>query len=231
VRPPEAVADAASAARGRGVGQRYATATGEVVALDAVDVDVAPGHITVAAGPSGSGKSTLLRLVAGLDTPTSGRIWVGDDELTALSARARRRLRRERIAFVWQSPADNLLGYLTVREQLELAAGLRGVAPDDALEVLELLGLGDRLDDLPDHLSGGEQQRVALACAAVGSSALLVADEPTAQLDVGSTHTVLDALDALRARGTTVLLSSHDPEVLERADHLIRLDHGRLVGA
>jgi len=200
-----------------------------VIALADVDAEVPAGAITVAAGPSGSGKSTLLRLVACLDAPTEGRLEVGGVTVTGLSARRLRALRRRTVSYVFQDPADNLISYLTVREQVELAAALRGAEPAQGMALLEEVGLGGRLDELPVALSGGEQQRVALVCGAVGAPALLVADEPTAELDRASAVLVLDAVQRLRDLGSTVLLSSHDDLVLERADHLLRLQDGRLV--
>jgi len=200
-----------------------------VIALADVDAEVPAGAITVAAGPSGSGKSTLLRLVACLDAPTEGRLEVGGVTVTGLSARRLRALRRRTVSYVFQDPADNLISYLTVREQVELAAALRGAEPAQGMALLEEVGLGGRLDELPVALSGGEQQRVALVCGAVGAPALLVADEPTAELDRASAVLVLDAVQRLRDLGSTVLLSSHDDVVLERADHLLRLQDGRLV--
>jgi len=194
-----------------------------VIALADVDAEVPAGAITVAAGPSGSGKSTLLRLVACLDAPTEGRLEVGGVTVTGLSARRLRALRRRTVSYVFQDPADNLISYLTVREQVELAAALRGAEPAQGMALLEEVGLGGRLDELPVALSGGEQQRVALVCGAVGAPALLVADEPTAELDRASAVLVLDAVQRLRDLGSTVLLSSHDDVVLERADHLLRL--------
>lgn len=200
-----------------------------MIALADVDAEVPAGAITVAAGPSGSGKSTLLRLVACLDAPTEGRLEVGGVTVTGLSARRLRALRRRTVSYVFQDPADNLISYLTVREQVELAAALRGAEPAQGMALLEEVGLGGRLDELPVALSGGEQQRVALVCGAVGAPALLVADEPTAELDRASAVLVLDAVQRLRDLGSTVLLSSHDDLVLERADHLLRLQDGRLV--
>ncbi len=194
-----------------------------MIALADVDAEVPAGAITVAAGPSGSGKSTLLRLVACLDAPTEGRLEVGGVTVTGLSARRLRALRRRTVSYVFQDPADNLISYLTVREQVELAAALRGAEPAQGMALLEEVGLGGRLDELPVALSGGEQQRVALVCGAVGAPALLVADEPTAELDRASAVLVLDAVQRLRDLGSTVLLSSHDDVVLERADHLLRL--------
>jgi len=217
-------------ARCVGLGRRHAVPGGAaVIALADFDAEVPAGAITVAAGPSGSGKSTLLRLVACLDAPTEGRLEVGGVTVTGLSARRLRALRRRTVSYVFQDPADNLISYLTVREQVELAAALRGAEPAQGMALLEEVGLGGRLDELPVALSGGEQQRVALVCGAVGAPALLVADEPTAELDRASAVLVLDAVQRLRDLGSTVLLSSHDDLVLERADHLLRLQDGRLV--
>lgn len=219
------------AARCDGVRKTYVTADEEVIALGGVDKDFPAGAITTIVGPSGSGKSSLLRLLAGLDRPTDGTVLVDGVDVGRLSARRRRRLRRRSVAYVFQNPIDNLIEYLTARDQLALAARLRGMTPDEneIRRLLDRLGLGHRVDHLPVALSGGEQQRLAVACSVIGHPALVVADEPTAELDSHSADRVLEAFAGLRDEGVAFLLSSHDPRVVTAADHLLRLEHGQVV--
>ncbi|GAA5183166.1 ABC transporter ATP-binding protein [Rugosimonospora acidiphila] len=206
----------------------YQLAGSEVNALRGVDLDLAPGTFTALVGPSGSGKSTLLRLLACVDRPDSGSIMIDGTEAATLSRRGRLRLRRRTLGFMFQAPADNLLDYLTVRQHLHLAAQLRGVPDgrDREDELLELLGLADRADRLPRQLSGGEQQRVGIAFASFGSPALLMADEPTGQLDHGSVDAVLDAFLAMAEAGVAVVAATHDPAVARRAHQTVRMRDG-----
>ncbi|WP_326565338.1 ATP-binding cassette domain-containing protein [Amycolatopsis rhabdoformis] len=209
------------------VHQTYQTATHEVVALQEVSVSAARGRVTALVGPSGSGKSTLLRILACLERPVRGRVEIDGVDATAMSARGRRGLRRRRLGYVFQNPVDNLLGYLTVDEHLELAARLRGTGRPSG-ELLATLGLGHRGDSRPSGLSGGEQQRVALAFAAAGDPAALLADEPTAQLDRASAHLVGDAVRRLAALGHAVVVATHDPELVAVADDVVELVDGRI---
>ena len=200
-----------------------------VPALAGVDATFAAGQVTAIVGPSGSGKSTLLRLLACLDKPDSGTIRVGGTEVTRVGARGRREVRRRLVGYVFQQPSHNLLDYLTAEEQVALSVRIRGATDRDApARLLDLLGLGDRATHRPSQLSGGEQQRLALACAVAGGPALLVADEPTAQLDHDAGERVLGALLALRAEGTAIVVSSHDPVVMDAADHVLRVADGRI---
>jgi ABC-type lipoprotein export system ATPase subunit len=212
---------------GTGITHTYPTRGQAVSALTAVDVSAARGRITALVGPSGSGKSTLLRILACLVRPQAGSVEIAGVETTGLSARERRALRRTHIGYVHQDPADNLLGYLTIAEHLKLGAQLRK-SDDNGRDLLAGLGLGERIDHYPRHLSGGEQQRAALAFAAVGDPTLLVTDEPTAQLDRASGSRVAKALRRLADQGHTVLVATHDPEVSETADRLIELVDGRV---
>jgi ABC-type lipoprotein export system ATPase subunit len=209
----------------------YHLAAGEVPALRGVDLALPRGSFTALVGPSGSGKSTLLRLLACVDRADRGAVLIDGTDVTRLSRSGRVRLRRRRIGYLFQSPADNLLEYLTVRQHLELGARLRGLGRRDAGigDLLDRLGLGSRADHLPRQLSGGEQQRTAIGFAALGPPALLVADEPTGQLDHGTVDSVLAAFAALAAIGVAVVAATHDPAVAARADQVIRMRDGRIV--
>lgn len=227
-RPDNAVARSGSAVVCRDVTRTYRLNGSSVAALRGVSLDLAPGTVTALVGPSGSGKSTLLRLLACVDRPDGGRIDIGGTDVSVLSRAKRVRLRRTRLGFMFQNPADNLLGYLTVREHLELGARLRGLSRSDAQisVLLERLGLADRGEHLPRQLSGGEQQRVAIAFAAVGPPALLVADEPTGQLDHTTVDSVLDAFAVLARTGVAVVAATHDPAVASRADRVVQMRDG-----
>lgn len=200
----------------------YRTPTGAVHALRGVTVSFPAGALTAVVGASGSGKSSLLRVLTGIDRATSGQVWVDGRDVAGVSRRVLRRLRRDVVGYVSQRPSDNFLPNLTIGEHLTLAAGRR----DDRL--LDELGIGGRADHLPDELSGGEQQRAAFAQAAAAGTPLVVADEPTAELDADSGRRVIEAVRALVRSGTTVIVATHDPAVRARADEVIELDHGRL---
>ena len=219
------------AAAVRDVGKTYVIADEEVQALEGVDKDFPAGRISTIVGPSGSGKSSLLRILACVDRPTSGSVRVGGREVAALPVRKRRALRRASVGYVFQNPVDNLVEYLRAAEQVRLAARLRGIRPQDAEidRLLGVLGLTGRAEHLPVQLSGGEQQRLSFACAVIGRPAIVVADEPTAELDSASADRVLEAVHDLRAEGVAFLLSSHDPRVVQATDHLLRLEHGEVV--
>jgi putative ABC transport system ATP-binding protein len=227
----DAPSDLSPAAACRGVGKTYRTATESVTALDDVTLAIPRARVTVVVGPSGSGKSSLLRLLACIDSPDRGEVLVAGQRVDRLRARARRRLRRREVAYLFQRPGENLLPYLDAVAQVRLAAQLRGVpvTTDAALALLDRLGLRARADHHPAQLSGGEQQRLAVACGVVGDPALVVADEPTAELDTAAAERVLVAMEDLADTGVGFVLSSHDPRVMAIADGLVRLDHGRLV--
>jgi putative ABC transport system ATP-binding protein/macrolide transport system ATP-binding/permease protein len=224
-------ADTSPAAVCRGVVKTYRTATESVTALDDVTVAIPRAQVTVVVGPSGSGKSSLLRLLACIDSPDAGEVLIAGQRVDRLRARARRRLRQRQVAYLFQRPGENLLPYLDAVAQIRLAAALRGAPAtvEDALDLLGRLGLRERADHRPAQLSGGEQQRLAVACGVVGNPALVVADEPTAELDTAAAERVLVAMEDLAAAGVGFVISSHDPRVMAIADGFVRLDHGRLV--
>jgi putative ABC transport system ATP-binding protein/macrolide transport system ATP-binding/permease protein len=213
----------------RGVSVDYRTATGTVPALVAVDASFAPGRLSVIAGPSGSGKSSLLQVLAGLQRPRAGEVVVAGTELTRLRPAARRRFRRRAMGVVLQNPADNLVDGLSALEQVELAAQLRGVDPSEAAVLLDAVDLAERAGAHPGELSGGEQQRVAFAAAAIGGPAVLLADEPTAQLDTAAAAGLVEAMGRLVRAGATLVVTSHDRSVIDAADHLVELRDGRVV--
>lgn len=209
----------------------YRTQTSEVRALNGVSADIPAGGVTAIVGPSGSGKSSLLRIVAGLDRATNGVVKVGSVDVTRLSARALRRVLRNMVGYVFQSPADNFVSYLSVAEHLELAGRPHNTSPSDALSVLARLALDHRADHLPHELSGGEQQRAAFAQILVTGASLIVADEPTAELDDESARLLLDVVASLSDEGVTFALATHDPHVVAVARHCVELAHGRLAGS
>jgi putative ABC transport system ATP-binding protein len=197
--------------------------------LDQVSLDVFPGEVIAILGPSGSGKSTLLALVAGLDRPTSGEVWLDGQPVHALSEDALALLRRRAVGFVFQS--FQLLPHLTALENVLVPLELRAVAQPEAraAALLAEVGLGERTHHYPAQLSGGEQQRVALARAFAGDPPLLLADEPTGNLDSATGVKVLDLLlDLQRRAGSTLVLVTHDPSVAARADRRIYLRDGKI---
>jgi len=201
-----------------------------VGALKGVDAVFPAGRVTAVVGPSGSGKSSLLRILACVDRPTAGSVRVGDLDVAALGARGRRRVRRRQVGYVFQRPGDNLLPYLTAREQLDLAARLRGgQRAGEAERLLAALGLEHRAGHRPEQLSGGEQQRLAFAAAVIGGPALVVADEPTAELDSEAGERLMVAVLGLREQGTSLVLSSHDPVVTGAVDGILRLHDGEVA--
>lgn len=211
----------------RDIRRAYQTDADLVWALWDVDAEANPGEITVLAGPSGSGKSTLLRVMAGIDRPDNGTVRIADTDLASLSARGRRNFRREHIGFVFQDPAANLLSYMTVAEHLDMAAAFRGVGADH--ELLNHLEISELAGELPGRLSAGQQQRVALAAAVTGNPDVVLADEPTAELDTQSAILAVESLIKLRDLGTTLVVTSHDAEVVEIADRVIKIEHGLIA--
>jgi ABC-type lipoprotein export system ATPase subunit len=215
--------------RCRGVSKTYRSATSDVPALVEVDF-TSGGAVTALFGPSGSGKTTLLRLLAGLERPDGGEIALGPHVIGAMTRRSFRRLQRSDLALVFQQPSYNLLEYLTAREQLMLAAQLRGRGHGEVDALLERVGLAARAGHTPAQLSGGEQQRLAFASAVVGGPRWVLADEPTAELDAASAGRVLEVVvDLAEHSQTTFVLASHDPAVRDVASSLVSLLHGRIV--
>jgi putative ABC transport system ATP-binding protein len=215
-----------------GVSKVYGDGQVAVHALRGVDLVIAPGEFTAMAGPSGSGKSTLLNLVGGLDRATAGRIEVDGHDLGTLSASALSRLRRDRIGFVFQS--YNLVPVLTAFENAEYVLMLQGVPARERRErvraMLAEVGLGGLEDRFPRELSGGQQQRVAIARAIVSTPALVLADEPTANIDSATGAALLDLMHCLHEeKGVTFVFSTHDRAVMTRAERLIRLRDGAIV--
>jgi putative ABC transport system ATP-binding protein len=201
-----------------------------VRALRGIDMEIAAGAMTVIEGPSGSGKTTLLGIAGGLDRPTRGRVWVCGQELTAMSARGLLRFRRERVGFVFQD--FKLIAPLTAQENVALALELRGEndARPRARALLERFGLGARAGVRARDLSGGEKQRVAIARALAGQRSLILADEPTANLDGAAAEEIVSILHDLGAVcAVTVLIVSHDPRVARRADRRIRIVDGAIA--
>ncbi|MBI5030670.1 MAG: ABC transporter ATP-binding protein [Chloroflexi bacterium] len=190
------------------------------------------GEFVAMVGRSGSGKSTLLNLLAGLDQPTSGEIWVGDTCISGLSDRDRTLFRRDHIGFVFQF--FNLIPTLTVRENVLLTAELNGWKDADAKtqanKLLDAVGLGDRANVFPDKLSGGEQQRVAIARALCANPDIILADEPTGNLDADTGASILNLLTRLvREQNKTMIMVTHSMDVAALADRILKLDHGHLV--
>lgn len=213
----------------RGLTRRLPSGDRELTILEGIDLRIARGESVAVLGPSGSGKSTLLALMAGLDRPTAGEVLLDGEPIQDLSEDQLAQLRRQHVGFVFQS--FQLLGHLTARENILLPLELAG-APGGRSRVEELLervGLGERGHHYPAQLSGGEQQRVALARAFACRPPLLLADEPTGNLDSATGGRILELLDELqRDSGTTLVLVTHDPAIAERADRRIYLRDGRI---
>jgi ABC-type lipoprotein export system ATPase subunit len=207
----------------------YWTESGRVDALRGVSISFSDSAVTAVMGPSGSGKSTLLRLLAGLDRPDSGGVTIAGVEVDRLSARGLRDLRRHKVAYVFQRPSDNFVPHLRVVDHLHLAAH-DGVDRDGLGRVLERLGISGRADRLPNTLSGGEQQRAALGQALVSGARLIVADEPTAELDDESSERLLTEISGLAAEGVAFVLATHDHRVASFADHVVEILDGRVRG-
>jgi ABC-type lipoprotein export system ATPase subunit len=210
----------------------YQVADLEVVALQGLDLLVEQGELLALVGASGSGKSTLLNILGGLDTPSAGRAIVAGHDLTQMTGRERTGYRRRVIGFVWQQTARNLLHYLDARENVELPMQLDGVRRRErrerAEQLLEVVGLGDRMDRRPEQLSGGEQQRVAIAVALANRPGVLLADEPTGELDSRTSAEIFELLRRLnREMEETIVVVTHDPLVSEQVTRTVAIRDGR----
>jgi len=210
----------------------YKVADLEVVALQGLDLEVEKGEILSLIGASGSGKSTLLNVMGGLDTPSAGQISIGGHDLLRMDARQRVQYKRDVVGFVWQQPGRNLLPYLSAFENVELPMTLTRMSASQrrrrAFELLDILGLTERARFRPDRLSGGQQQRVALAVALANNPPLLLADEPTGQVDSEAASQVFDAFRRLQeAFSTTIVVVTHDPHVAARVDRVVGIRDGR----
>ena len=214
--------------RTRGLRKEYGREAGLVRAVDGVDLEVAQGETVAIMGPSGCGKSTLLYLLGGLDRASGGEIWLDGQDLTQMSERALARLRRDAIGFVFQ--AFQLMDELTAVENVELPALLASRSPraarKRALDLLEQVGRADRAKFLPTQLSGGQRQRVAVARALVADPLVVLADEPTGNLDSAATVEVLRLFDQLHTAGQTLVIVTHDPRVAATADRMISMRDG-----
>ncbi|HEX2047804.1 MAG TPA: ABC transporter ATP-binding protein [Acidimicrobiales bacterium] len=218
------------AARGIDLVKVYGQGDASVRALDGVSVDFAPGQFSAIMGPSGSGKSTLMHCMAGLDSITSGRVFVGDTELSALGDKELTRLRRDRIGFIFQ--AYNLVPTLTAGENITLPMDIAGRKPDQEWveRLIDTVGLRDRLSHRPSELSGGQQQRVAAARALASRPSIVFADEPTGNLDSRASAEVLGFLQQSVAEfGQTVVMVTHDPVSASYAERVVFLGDGRIV--
>jgi putative ABC transport system ATP-binding protein len=212
------------------LGKQVSSPEGTLAILADVTLSVRRGESVAVVGASGAGKSTLLALLAGLDEPTSGRVWLAGRELTALDEDGRAALRARHVGFVFQ--AFHLVPALTALENVMLPLELAGRADARraALEVLDRVGLAERVGHYPRQLSGGEQQRVAIARAFVAGPDVLFADEPTGNLDAGTGGRIMDLLFGLNAgAGTTLILVTHDRSIAERCGRVVRLDAGRMI--
>jgi putative ABC transport system ATP-binding protein len=213
------------------VTKRYVQGAVEVMALRGLSFRIEPGEFATLVGPSGSGKSTALNLVGALDRPTSGTVRVEGRDLSQLGARQLSRMRRDRIGFVFQ--AYNLMPVLSAFENAEIVLALQGVDPDErrdrVMKLLADVGLVGLETRRPAELSGGQQQRVAIARAIASKPAIILADEPTANVDSETADSLLALMEELnRSRGATFLFSTHDPKVMERARRIIRIVDGRV---
>jgi putative ABC transport system ATP-binding protein len=208
----------------------YKVADLEVVALQGLDLIVEPGEMIAIVGASGSGKSTLLNILGGLDSPTAGRATVAGYDLGRLGRRGRTHYRREVVGVIWQQTAQNLLPYLNAVENVELPMAFAGTGRrrERALHLLDLVGLTDRAHERPDALSGGEQQRVAIAVALANDPAVLLADEPTGELDRLTSAQIFEVLRSVNVElGTTIVIVTHDPLVSEHVARTVAIRDGR----
>ena len=226
---PEPLTGAPAVVEARDLTRRYGAGDAAVDALGGISIDLARGRFTAIMGPSGSGKSTLMHVLAGLDDPTSGTVWIDGVEITALRERQLTQLRRDKIGFIFQT--FNLLPMLTARENLVLPLTIAGRKLDDAwfATLVEAVALGDRLDHRPSELSGGQQQRVAIARALISRPVVIFADEPTGNLDSKTGDEVLGLLRRSADEfGQTIVMVTHDARAATVADRIVFLQDGRI---
>ncbi len=213
-----------------GLKKYYGSGDTQVRALDGVDLEIERGKFTAIIGTSGSGKSTLLNILGGLDVPTEGSVRIGGTELSGLDREQAAIFRRKQIGFVFQN--YNLIPVLTVWENIVFPLSLDRQRPDRMfiMKVVKLLGLEEKLDSLPGQLSGGQQQRAAIARALASKPAILLADEPTGNLDSKTSDDVMGLLQmSSREFHQTIVMITHNPEIAQRADRIVRIEDGRIV--
>ncbi len=212
----------------------YKIADLEVVALRGLDLNVRRGEVVAIVGASGSGKSTLLNILAGYDTPSAGRVTVGNKDLLRMTPNDVELYRRDEVGFIWQQTSRNMFPYLSAVENVALPMMLTYTSPRQrrqrAEELLELVGLSHRLDHTPEKLSGGEQQRVAIAIALANHPPLLLADEPTGELDDATAAEILDLFGAInRQLDTTILIVTHDPDIAYKVGRVVMIRDGKMA--
>ncbi len=213
--------------KAKSLSKTFGEGENKIVALHDVSFEILKGELTIIVGPSGAGKSTLLNLIGGMDAPTSGSLFIKDEDIAKYTSQKRTDYRRNKVGFVFQF--YNLMPNLTARENLELATELK----KDALDVDETLnkvGLSDRKDNFPSQLSGGEQQRVSIARALAKNPEIILCDEPTGALDYETGKEILSLLsDAARKEGKTVIIVTHNAALIEMGDHLIKIKNGTIL--
>lgn len=213
-----------------GLKKYYGKGEALVKALDGVDLEIERGKFTAIIGTSGSGKSTLLNMLGGLDTPSQGSIQIGNTELAKLNSEQATIFRRNHIGFIFQN--YNLVPVLSVWENIVFPISLDGRRPDETfiMEIVRLLGLEKKLDSLPNNLSGGQQQRVAIARALASKPAIILADEPTGNLDSKTSDDVIGLLKMTgKEFNQTIVMITHNPEIAQMADRIVRIEDGRMV--
>lgn len=223
------MSDGAAVLRAVDLSRDFGAGAGVVHACRGISLEVAAGELLIVRGRSGSGKTTLLGMLGTLDRPTSGQVWLGETEVSALDEDALTGIRREHIGFVFQT--FGLIPVLSAAENVEIPLRIRGVEPDErqarVLEMLELVGLADHAQQRPYELSGGQQQRVGLARALAADPDILLADEPTGQLDSRTAAAMMDLIESVvRSRGIAAVVTTHDPLLIDRADRVITLHDG-----
>jgi putative ABC transport system ATP-binding protein len=224
--------DIRPALRAESISRTFGSGAGEVRACTDISIEVHPGELLVVRGKSGSGKTTLLNILGGLDRPSSGTVWIGEQDLTALNDSRLAEVRRGSIGYVFQT--FGLVPVLSAAENIEVPLRIRGTDPAErdrkVAEMLELVGLAEHAAQRPYELSGGQQQRVGLARALVGEPDILLADEPTGQLDSRTAAAMMDLIDeVVKAKGIAAIISTHDPLLVARAHNVVELHDGRLA--